>query len=155
LIYKRFEELRQSGALPTPSGVGLVILRRTQNENCSLEELTQCIQVDPAMSGRIIKLANATALAGSAPVTTVGMATRQLGIRAVRGVALGFTLVPSTGTGACSSFDYDRYWSYSLAMAIAARVRSCRGSACSRSRPSIRSRTRVCSMPRGRSRKVT
>jgi len=122
LIYKRFEELKQSGALPTPSGVGLVILRRTQSENCSLEELSQCIQVDPALSGRVIKLANATALAGAPPVTTVQHATRQLGIRAVRGVALGFTLVPSNGTGACARFDYDRYWSYSLAAAAAARI---------------------------------
>jgi HD-like signal output (HDOD) protein len=67
VIYKRFEELKQSGAFPTPSGVGLVILRRTQNENCTLDELTQCLQVDPALSGRLIKLANATALAGAPP----------------------------------------------------------------------------------------
>lgn len=122
MIYKRFEELKQSGALPTPSGVGLVILRRTQNEGCTLDELTQCLQVDPALSGRVIKLANATALAGSPPVTTVRAATQQLGVRAVRGVALGFTLVPSNGTGSCARFDYDRYWSYALAQAIAARI---------------------------------
>ncbi|MBL8859335.1 MAG: diguanylate cyclase [Planctomycetes bacterium] len=120
MIYKRFEELKQSGALPTPSGVGLVILRRTQSETCTLDELTQCIQIDPALSGRVIKLANATALAGSVPVTTVRQAAQQLGIRAVRGVALGFTLVPSSGAGLCTRFDYDRFWSYSLAHAVGA-----------------------------------
>lgn len=122
MIHKRFEELKQSGALPTPSGIGLVILRRTQDESCSLDELVQCVQVDPALSGRVIKLANSSALAGAVPVTTVRRAAQQIGVRALRGVALGFTLVPSQGAGVCPRFDFERFWSFSLAQAIAART---------------------------------
>jgi len=122
LIQQKFEELKQSGALPTPSGVGLVVLRRTQDENCSLEEIAQCIQVDPALSGRLLKLANSAAWQGAQPVTTVQQAAARLGLRNVRGVALGFALVSGNRTGACAHFDYDRYWSYSLATAVAAQI---------------------------------
>lgn len=122
MIQHKFEELKQSGALPTPSGVGLVVLRRTQDEDCSLQEIAQCIQVDPALSGRLLKLANSAAWQGAQPVTTVQQAAMRLGLKNVRGVALGFTLVSSNRTGACTHFDYDRYWSYSLATAVAAQI---------------------------------
>ena len=98
-MHKKFEELKQSGALPTPSGVGLVILRRTQDENCGLEELVQCIQVDPALSGRLLKLANSAAWQGAERATTIQQAATRLGTRAVRGLALSFTLVSSNRTG--------------------------------------------------------
>jgi two-component system, cell cycle response regulator len=122
VIYKRFEELKQSSSLPTPSGVGLVILRRTQDDTCSLEELAQCIQVDPALSGRILNLANTGAWQGLAPVTSVQEAARRLGARAVRSLALSFSLVSSNRSGVCAHFDYERYWSYSLACASAAQI---------------------------------
>jgi diguanylate cyclase (GGDEF)-like protein len=121
-MHKKFEELKQSGALPTPSGVGLVILRRTQDEECSLEDLVQCIQVDPALSGRLLKLANSAAGQGAERATTIHQAATRLGTRSVRGLALSFTLVSSNRTGSCGHFDYDRYWSYSLACATAAQV---------------------------------
>jgi two-component system cell cycle response regulator len=121
-MHKKFEELKQSGALPTPSGVGLVILRRTQDENCSLEDLVQCIQADPALSGRLLKLANSAAWQGAERATTIHQAATRLGTRAVRGLALSFTLVSSNRTGTCTQFDYDRYWSYSLACATSAQV---------------------------------
>jgi two-component system, cell cycle response regulator len=121
-MHKKFEELKQSGALPTPSGVGLVILRRTQDEDCALGELVECIQVDPALSGRLLKLANSAAWQGAERATTIHQAATRLGTRAVRGLALSFTLVSSNRTGNCRHFDYDRYWSYSLACATAAQV---------------------------------
>ena len=46
----------------------------------------------------------------------------RLGVSSVRSVALGFTLVSGNRTGQCESFDYDRYWSSSLATAAAASV---------------------------------
>ncbi len=120
MLNNKFEELRHSGSLPSPSGVGLAILRLTQNPDHSIEELARCIQADPALTGRLLRLANGASRAGVDPAQTVTQAAMRLGIRAVRNVALGFTLVSAHRAGVCAGFDYDRYWSKSLARAVAA-----------------------------------
>jgi len=122
MIEKQFEELKHSGQLPSPTGVGLEILRLLQEPDEPLDELIQCIRVDPALTGRIIKIASAAAITRSVPVSTVQEAAVRLGFRAVSNVALGFSLVAGSREGACAEFDYDRYWSHSLAMAVACQV---------------------------------
>ena len=120
MLYEQFEELKSSGKLPSPSGVGLRILVLTRTEDVSLDEIAKTLQADPALTGRILKLAN-SAMSGSVqPATTVREAGVRLGLRTVCSVALGFSLISGNRTGRCSSFDYDTYWSWSLANGVAA-----------------------------------
>jgi len=115
-----FEELKHTGELPSPAGVGMRILVATQREDCSLSDIIGAIQADPALTGRVIKLASSVQYGSSVPITTVREAALRLGLRTVCNVALGFTLVAGNRSGRCASFDYDRYWSWSLANAVAA-----------------------------------
>jgi diguanylate cyclase (GGDEF)-like protein len=115
-----FEELRLSGNLPSPSGVGMRILTLTQSEDYSTGEIAETIQTDPALTGRLLKLANSAESGARKPVTTVPEATVRLGVRAVRNIALGLSLISANREGACKGFDYDRFWSDSLARAVAA-----------------------------------
>jgi diguanylate cyclase (GGDEF)-like protein len=115
-----FEELKSSGKLPSPSGVGLRILVLTRSEDCSLDEIARTLQADPALTGRVLKLANSALSSGLSPATSVRDAGIRLGLRTVCSVALGFSLVSSNRTGRCPGFDYDAYWSWSLADAVAA-----------------------------------
>lgn len=116
----QFDELKLTGNLPSPSGVGLRILQVTQKENCTAEELAKTIQSDPALTGRILKMANSANNAGVSQIKSVSEAVVRLGLRSVRNVALGFSLVSSYRKGRCEQFDFDRYWSESLARAVAA-----------------------------------
>lgn len=109
-----------TGNLPSPSGVGLGILQLTQSDDFAIEELAQLITADPALSGRILKLANSAAIAGDVPVADVLSAARRLGVRTVRSVALGFSLISANRSGVCAEFDYARYWSLSLSSAVLA-----------------------------------
>jgi len=120
VIAKKFDELRLTGTLPTPSVVGLRILEITKDDDYDLEELTRTIMADPALSGRVLKLANAAL--GAGVVTDVATAVRHLGSRTVRGVALSFTLVSDNRTDAARAFDYEAYWFQALATAAAASV---------------------------------
>ncbi len=120
MIHKTFEELRLTGQLPSPSGVGMEILRLTQRDDFSTEEIAQTISVDSALTGRLLKLANSAESGSIEPITTVNEATIRLGISTVRNLALGLSLVPSDRDHVCAAFDYDRYWSSSLARAVAA-----------------------------------
>lgn len=119
MINKKFEELKHTGNLPSPSGIGLSILRLTQSSEHTLEELTKCIQADPALTGRLLRLANGARPSGD-PVTTVGQAAERLGLRSVRNVALGFTLASAQRSSTALAFDHERYWSRSLACAVGA-----------------------------------
>jgi diguanylate cyclase (GGDEF)-like protein len=120
MIPGSFEELKHTGDLPSPSGVGMRILVLTQQEDCSLDDIVKTIQADPALTGRIIKLASSVQYGSSVTVATAREAALRLGFKAVCNVSLGFTLVAGNRSGRCAGFDYDRYWSWSLANAAAA-----------------------------------
>src|SRR5690242_8269468 len=125
----RFDELKTTGKLPSPSGVALAIIELCRKDGVSIEEIAHAVRADPALSGRIIKFANAAANAPRRPIVSVPEAIQLVGINTVRQLVLGFSLLGQYRTGACAAFDYSRYWSRSLAVAIAAsalclRVRS-------------------------------
>ena len=120
MIKKKFDELRLTGALPSPSTVGLRILEITKDDDYDQDELTRTIMADPALSGRIIKVANSALNDATAAAESVPQAAMRLGSRSVRTIALGFTLISDNRSGAAQSFDYDRYWSQALAKAVAA-----------------------------------
>ena len=120
MLRQTFEELKVTGNLPSPPGVVMRILKLSQSESHSAEEISAAIMTDSVLTGRLLKLANAASTTGVNPATTVTEATMRLGVRAVMNVALGLSLVSSNRTGRCEAFDYDRYWSSSLARAVAA-----------------------------------
>ena len=116
----RFDELKTSGKLPSPSGVALAIIDLCRSDSVSLDEIAHAVQADPALSGRLIKFANAAANPLRRPVVAVPEAIRVTGINTVRQLVLGFSLLGRYSSGTCEAFDYERFWSRSLAMAIAA-----------------------------------
>jgi two-component system, cell cycle response regulator len=111
------EQLKLSGQLPSPRGVALAVLELSRRENATLAEIARVVQTDPALSGRLIKLAN-TASQIARPVVSVQEAVVRQGIATVRHLALGFSLVDQYRDGACVAFDYKGYWSHSLLMAL-------------------------------------
>ena len=119
---EHFDELKHSGKLPSPSGLGMRLLMLTRNEDCSMDDVVKTLQSDPALTGRLIKMANSVTSAGLHGVTTVKEAAVRLGMRSVCNVGLGFSLVSGNRSGRCRGFDYARYWSWSLANAVAAQI---------------------------------
>ncbi len=119
-IPTEFEELKNSGELPSPTGVGMKILELTRTDDYSAEDMGDAIMSDPSLTGRILRLANTADKAGHEAVTTVSGATMRLGGSVVRDLALAFSLISEREAGACRPFDYERYWSLSLGRAVAA-----------------------------------
>ncbi|MFT7678662.1 MAG: two-component system cell cycle response regulator [Planctomycetota bacterium] len=115
-----FEELKSSGNLPTPAGVGMKILQITSKEDYEVAEMGQAIMTDSSLTGRILQLANAGNFAAHEPATTVSESVMRLGSSSVRNLALAFSLVSDRKTGTCGAFDYELYWSTSLARAVIA-----------------------------------
>lgn len=116
-----FAELKAAGMLPSPKGVALRVMHLCQEETVSLPELAHAIQADPALSGRIIKIANYVNPNKSRPIASVSIDTLILiGIHAVRQAVLCMSLISNYRDGPCKLFDYEYFWSKGVAMASAA-----------------------------------
>jgi len=114
----QLEQLRATGDLPSPKGSALAIIRLTRKDDLSLAELARVIKTDPAFVGRLVKAANGASTAPGRPIVSVQDALMVVGLPAVRNMALGFSLLSNYRQGRCEHFDYDRYWSGALLMAI-------------------------------------
>lgn len=126
MITRAFEDLRLSGSLPTPAGVGMRILELTRTEDYSAEEMAEVLRSDPSLTSRILKLANSADRGGVEPCTSVQDALMRLGGRTVRDLALAFSLVSARRGDTCPGFDYEQYWARSLARAVAAQALAAR-----------------------------
>jgi len=113
----QLEQLEMSIQLPTPKGVALAVLELARRENVTLAEIARVIQTDPALSGRLIKLAN-TGTRITRPVVSIQEAVARQGMATVRQLALGFSLLDQYRSGYCKAFDYQAYWSHSLLMGL-------------------------------------
>ena len=75
------------------------------------------------LAGRLIKLANAGRAPMLRPIVAVtSEALLLVGLHAIRQVALSLSLINSYGGGACNNFDFNGFWSRSLAMACLAQA---------------------------------
>jgi len=118
------EQLKINGPLPSPKGVALAIMEISRRDDATTAEIARVVQTDPALSGRLLQLVNAAAnkvTHGQRPIASVPEAVLCLGLGVVRNLALGFSLVDQYQDGLCQGFDYPRFWSHSLFMAVASR----------------------------------
>ncbi len=112
--------LEISALLPSPKGVALSLMEACRQEDVSINEIAKLIQTDPALSGRLIQQANSSNQS-SRPISSVSDAVSRLGLSVVKQLAMGFSLIDQYQGGACKNFDYQKFWSHSLLMAIAIR----------------------------------
>ena len=106
--------------LPSPDGVALAIMEIWDDENTSVPQMARLVETDPALSGRLLRLANAAAN-GARPVASIREAIARVGMRTVGQVAIAFSLVDQNLEGQCEAFDYTGFWSHSLLLATIAR----------------------------------
>lgn len=116
-----FETLKAKDHLPSPKGLALKIIQLTLKENVTTQEIAHAIKTDPALSGRLIKMANVLMSYQTRPIASITDAVMSLGLSIVRNMVLGLSLVEGSRGGACRKFDYQNFWSQSLLIAIAAK----------------------------------
>ncbi|WP_340122327.1 diguanylate cyclase [Methylobacter svalbardensis] len=112
-------ELKAADRLPSPSGTALAIMQLVQQSDATVHQVSQLIKVDPALSGRILRFANSAAFGARRPIADVETAVIMMGMQTVRNFALSLSLIGSNSKGHCPGFDYEAYWSRSLAMSVA------------------------------------
>ena len=112
------EELKVADRLPSPSGTALAIMQLVQRSDATVQQVSQLVKVDPALSGRILRFANSAAFGARRPIADVQTAVMMMGMQTVRNFALSLSLIGSNSNGHCRRFDYEAYWSRSLAISV-------------------------------------
>lgn len=116
-----FYKIKQTGQLPTPAAKAFKIFRLAGDINTSIADLAIVVQTDPAITARIIKIANSAFYKSLHPATSVKDAIVRLGLKMIKRISLGFSLLTDYKKGPCREFDYDNFWSESLARAVVTR----------------------------------
>lgn len=122
----RFLELKATGDLPSPTGVALTVLEHLQNKQVSTADITSTIQADPALAGRLLKLANSFSGSeeNSRPTVSLTETISRVGPSVTRHITLGLSVLSTNMDGQCLGFDYQSFWSFSLAMGISTELLS-------------------------------
>jgi diguanylate cyclase (GGDEF)-like protein len=115
----QYRQLKATGHLPSPTGAALAIIRQTQRDNAKIADIVNAVKGDPAFVGRLIKASNSVQVGAHRPIASIQDALMVLGIPAVRGLALSFSLLSEYRDGKCAEFDYPHFWSHSLVCAVA------------------------------------
>lgn len=116
---QRFEALKATGKLPSPKGVALSIIKLLRRDDFRVVDLVRLVQSDPAIAGRLPYFANVDAFGRQRPIVSLQRAIVALGAFRVRDLVIGLSVMLDHQRGACRSFDYEGFWSHSLATGIA------------------------------------
>jgi diguanylate cyclase (GGDEF)-like protein len=118
------EFLKRDIRLPSPPAIAVRIIDVVKHDDFSFNQLASIIQSDPALSGRILRVANSSLYAIPRRVSTIEMAVALLGANTLKNIALSFTL-PQVFQGCrAERFDFDHLWRRSLTAAVAAQLLS-------------------------------
>ncbi len=116
-----FPMLKATNRLPSPPAVAMRVLQLVASENTTLEELSHVISADPALTAKILKYLHSPLIGLGFHGTTLAEAVARIGTRGAQLLALSFSLVSERHHQSCPSFNFNRFWSESLARAVAAK----------------------------------
>lgn len=96
------------------------VIELTFKDGVTNQEIAHAIKSDPALSSRVIKLANALVAYQTRPILSIIDAVTVLGLNSVQQLVLGLSLMDNSRNVACHKFDYQNFWAGSLLTAITA-----------------------------------
>ena len=114
------EQVLSCESLPTLPSVAMELLDKTSNPNVSINEIAGLIQSDPGLSAKILKTVNSSFYGLSKPCPSIDRAITMLGLRAVKSLVLGFSVV-NLSEGLGETFDLDVFWRHTILAAAGAR----------------------------------
>src|SRR5438309_4858112 len=112
--------VERTGQLYSLPAVAAEVLHLTSEPQIDPRLLRQCIESDPALAARLLRVVNSSLFAPSRHVTDLNQALTLLGIRPLKMLVLGFSLPKELFAG-LEAEVLGRYWRQTLIKAVAAR----------------------------------
>lgn len=107
---------------PSPSRVATEIIALARDPDIEIAKVAQAVGRDPAMTAKILRIANSAFYAQRRPSQNLRQALVVIGLNAALTLALSFSLVSSMRSLRPPGIDYPRFWRRSLLAATAARA---------------------------------
>src|SRR5687767_1106693 len=112
--------VERSGQLYSLPAVAAEVFRLTGEAQVDSRALKECLERDPALTTRLLRVVNSSLFGLGRPVTDLGQALAQIGIRPLKMLVLGFSLPRELFAG-LEAQVLAHYWRRTLIKAIAAR----------------------------------
>jgi diguanylate cyclase (GGDEF)-like protein len=107
---------------PSPSRVATEIIALARDPDIEMSKVAQAVGRDPAMTAKILRIANSAFYAQRRPSQNLRQALVIIGLNAALTLALSFSLVSSMRALRPVGIDYPRFWRRSLLAATAGRA---------------------------------
>ena len=113
---------------PSPSRVAGEVIALARDPNIQIAKVADAVSRDPAMTAKILRIANSAFYAQRRPSSNIRQALVIIGLNAALTLALSFSLVSQLRGCKPNGIDYRRYWRRTLLAATASRAfgESCR-----------------------------
>ena len=115
---KIFREIKRTQKLPSPDKTAMDIFRLSRDKNVDYNKLRKIVEKDPAIASRVMQLANSAFYRSQVRIYSLKNAFVRLGMKMLGNVALGVSLVSQNKKGPCAAFDYEDFWSESVARSV-------------------------------------
>jgi HD-like signal output (HDOD) protein len=118
LVQKKLGDIGEVPSLPI---VATRVMGLMKDHEIDLKEISKVIMHDPALTLRIIRLANSAYYGLTTQVTSINHAVVMLGINALYNMILGLSVIRSFRIGKSRWFDPDLFWQHCIACALLSR----------------------------------
>lgn len=110
----------RAGQFYSLPAVAMQVLELTNNPRVDVLALRECIEKDPALTCKILRLVNSSLFGVSRRVSDLNQALALMGVKPLKLLVLGFSLPPGMFAGLATDV-LGHYWRYALTKAMAAR----------------------------------
>lgn len=107
--------------LPSLPAVVMDLLGTLEQDDIDVSVLAKKVSLDPALTAKTLRLANAAAFGLQVKVTTIQQAITFLGFQTMRNLITAAAVTGCFPTGRCPGFDDKAFWRHASASAICAR----------------------------------
>jgi diguanylate cyclase (GGDEF)-like protein len=119
------ERFQKAGLqLPSPPAIAMRILQAVKSQEPSFRELGRIIAADPALTAKLLKVANSSFYALPSKVTSIDKALAVLGVTALKNIALSFVIAKDLGARKAKGFDFELFWKRAVTAGVAAELLS-------------------------------
>ena len=108
--------------LPSPPEIAVQILNTVQRDDASLHDLGKIISADPALTAKLLRVANSSIYSLPNPVSSIERALTVLGMNVIKSIALSFAIAGELRGSEKGGFDFDYFWRCSVTSAVAAEL---------------------------------
>ncbi len=108
--------------LPSPPAIAVQILNTVQKDEVSVRDLARIISADPALTVKLLRVANSSFYALPNRITGIERAITVLGMNVIKNIALSFAIAGNMQGDEKGGFDFNYFWRRSVTSAVAAEL---------------------------------